>query len=322
MSWQVIFEERHHEPGYVYIAGSLSERILKIGTALSTHRQQNYLRNKKYGDIDDWVLLYHAWVDERGRIEHDARRPLKRYQELRYYWKDGRRQKARELVRCDFSTAREALLSCLSEDQRANAWQRRDCEDYEFSVRAAERLREMRAHQVAEHEAREAARANQKLLMPLLMKKLDEFEFSVRTGNCLKNDGLVYLGDLLIKTEVEMLRTSNFGRKSLNEIKKELAQLGLHLGMEIGRWPPNNIDALVALAGTPFVTLVEDLELSVRSANCLKNDNIVYVGELVQRTEAEMLRTPNFGRRSLNEIKEALAQLGLHLGMELSNWPT
>ena len=66
---------------------------------------------------------------------------------------------------------------------------------------------------------------------------------------------------------------------------------------------------------------VDELELSVRSANCLKNDNIVYIGDLIQKTEAEMLRTPNFGRKSLNEIKEVLAQMGLHLGMDVPNWP-
>ena len=66
---------------------------------------------------------------------------------------------------------------------------------------------------------------------------------------------------------------------------------------------------------------VDELELSVRSANCLKNDNIIYIGDLVQKSEAEMLRTPNFGRKSLNEIKEVLAQMALHLGMEVSGWP-
>jgi len=66
---------------------------------------------------------------------------------------------------------------------------------------------------------------------------------------------------------------------------------------------------------------VDELELSVRSANCLKNDNIVYIGDLVQKSEAEMLRTPNFGRKSLNEIKEVLTNMGLHLGMEIPSWP-
>ena len=66
---------------------------------------------------------------------------------------------------------------------------------------------------------------------------------------------------------------------------------------------------------------VDELELSVRSANCLKNDNIIYIGDLVQKSEGEMLRTPNFGRKSLNEIKEVLAGMGLHLGMEIPGWP-
>ncbi len=66
---------------------------------------------------------------------------------------------------------------------------------------------------------------------------------------------------------------------------------------------------------------VDELELSVRSANCLKNDNFIYIGDLVQKTEQEMLRTPNFGRKSLNEIKEVLAQMGLQLGMEIPDWP-
>ena len=66
---------------------------------------------------------------------------------------------------------------------------------------------------------------------------------------------------------------------------------------------------------------VDELELSVRSANCLKNDNIIYIGDLVQKSETDMLRTPNFGRKSLNEIKEVLGQMSLHLGMEIPNWP-
>ena len=66
---------------------------------------------------------------------------------------------------------------------------------------------------------------------------------------------------------------------------------------------------------------VEELELSVRSANCLKNADIRLIGELVQKTEGEMLRTKNFGRKSLNEIKEILTQMGLHLGMKVENFP-
>jgi len=66
---------------------------------------------------------------------------------------------------------------------------------------------------------------------------------------------------------------------------------------------------------------VDDLELTVRSANCLKAENIYYIGDLIQRSETELLKTPNLGRKSLNEIKEVLATRGLTLGMKLENWP-
>ncbi|MGE0230455.1 MAG: DNA-directed RNA polymerase subunit alpha [Flavobacteriaceae bacterium] len=79
---------------------------------------------------------------------------------------------------------------------------------------------------------------------PALLKKVDELELSVRSANCLKNDNIVYIGDLIQKTEAEMLRTPNFGRKSLNEIKEVLVSMGLHLGMEVEGWPPENIEDL------------------------------------------------------------------------------
>ena len=79
---------------------------------------------------------------------------------------------------------------------------------------------------------------------PALLKKVDELELSVRSANCLKNDNIVYIGDLIQKTEAEMLRTPNFGRKSLNEIKEVLSSMGLRLGMEIPGWPPENIEEM------------------------------------------------------------------------------
>lgn len=79
---------------------------------------------------------------------------------------------------------------------------------------------------------------------PVLLKKVDELELSVRSANCLKNDNIVYIGDLIQKSESEMLRTPNFGRKSLNEIKEVLASMGLHLGMDIEGWPPEDVDVL------------------------------------------------------------------------------
>jgi DNA-directed RNA polymerase subunit alpha len=91
----------------------------------------------------------------------------------------------------------------------------------------------------------EAQRAIPELAFnPALLKKVDELELSVRSANCLKNDNITYIGDLIQKSESEMLRTPNFGRKSLNEIKEVLAQMGLHLGMEVTGWPPENIEEL------------------------------------------------------------------------------
>jgi DNA-directed RNA polymerase subunit alpha len=85
-----------------------------------------------------------------------------------------------------------------------------------------------------------------------LLRKVDELELSVRSANCLKNDNIVYIGDLVQKTEGEMLRTPNFGRKSLNEIKDVLTQMGLHLGMKIPNWPPENIEELAKKLDEPF----------------------------------------------------------------------
>jgi DNA-directed RNA polymerase subunit alpha len=81
-------------------------------------------------------------------------------------------------------------------------------------------------------------------------------------------------------------------------------------------------DAKVSSVVDPLLTRpVDDLELTVRSANCLKAENIYYIGDLIQRTETELLKTPNLGRKSLNEIKEVLASRGLTLGMKLDSWP-
>ena len=85
-----------------------------------------------------------------------------------------------------------------------------------------------------------------------LLRKVDELELSVRSANCLKNDNIVYIGDLVQKSEQEMLRTPNFGRKSLNEIKELLEQMNLELGMEVPNWPPDNVEELARRLDEPF----------------------------------------------------------------------
>jgi len=85
-----------------------------------------------------------------------------------------------------------------------------------------------------------------------LLRKVEELELSVRSQNCLKNEGIVYIGDLVTKSEVDMLRTPNFGRKSLHEIKEVLASVGLKFGMEVEGWPIANIEELSKKHEDPF----------------------------------------------------------------------
>ncbi len=103
-----------------------------------------------------------------------------------------------------------------------------------------------------EPEAKDKGERAELPFSPYLLKKVDELELSVRSANCLKNDNIVYIGDLVQKTESEMLKTPNFGRKSLNEIKEVLTSMGLKFGMEVTNWPPENIEDLARKFEDPF----------------------------------------------------------------------
>jgi len=97
-------------------------------------------------------------------------------------------------------------------------------------------------------------------------------------------------------------------------------QLSVFAALE-GTAEPSSAQRVSPTVDPILLRPVDDLELTVRSANCLKAENIYYIGDLIQRTENELLKTPNLGRKSLNEIKEVLAARGLTLGMKLENWP-
>jgi hypothetical protein len=307
MSLSDVYRDRYYNPGYVYIAGSLSERVLKIGVTINIHRQQAYLRNRSYGGIGDWVLLYYVHVDNGGKVEHDARRRLKGYRQITWYKKDRSSQRGREIVKCSFGRALGALLEVMPEERRLKGWQSGRCEEFEFD-RPPPPIEPV-VYPLPDHWKPPAF---------LFSMRVEHLELSIRSSNCLSNAGIVHLGELVTKTEEEMLRTTIFGRKSLNEIKEELARLKLQLGMEIPDWPPAALNDIPNRFPNAVFRRVDELELSVRSSNCLRNDGIIYIGELVQKTEGEMMRTPNFGRKSLNEIKEILSQLGLQLGMKLA----
>jgi len=104
-----------------------------------------------------------------------------------------------------------------------------------------------------EEEEEEKAEVSRELeFNPVLLKKVSHLELSVRSQNCLQNDNIVYIGDLVIKTEAEMLKTQNFGRKSLNEIKEILSKFNLKFGMEIPGWPPENVEELAKKYEDPY----------------------------------------------------------------------
>jgi len=145
---------------------------------------------------------------------------------------------------------------------------------------------------------------------------VSDFELSVRSRNCLKQMNIQSLGDLLNVTETQLMAYKNFGETSLNEIKAMLTQKGLHIGQGLEEATPE------AALGTAQPTVgetgvyarpVSELELSVRSRKCLQRLGINSLGELVARTEADLLATKNFGQTSLNEIKRRLSELGLTL---------
>jgi DNA-directed RNA polymerase subunit alpha len=104
------------------------------------------------------------------------------------------------------------------------------------------------------------------------------------------------------------------------KILKEQAQIFINFSEEFEPELPEP-EIRVERVNENLLKSVDELELSVRSANCLQNANIRYIGDLVQKTESEMLKTKNFGRKSLKEIKEILGEMGLSLGMKLDNWP-
>lgn len=127
----------------------------------------------------------------------------------------------------------------------------------------------------------------------------DALTLEVWTDGSIKADEAVSLASKILKEQLQIFLTFDESLEPSDEIK---AMGSSSLNENLFR-------------------SVDDLELSVRSANCLKNANIRYIGELVVRSEAEMLKTKNFGRKSLNEIKEILVEMGLGLGMKIEGWP-
>ncbi|MHC4265360.1 MAG: tetratricopeptide repeat protein [Planctomycetota bacterium] len=149
----------------------------------------------------------------------------------------------------------------------------------------------------------------------ILETPISDFELSVRSRNCLKKMNLRTVGDLLRITEPELLSYKNFGETSLMEIKKILDSKGLRLGMALEE-NQLSVDISIKAKGEGSEVLhnpVDDLNLSVRARKCLDRLNLRIIGDLIQKTEAELLGCKNFGVTSLNEIKKAINNFGLKL---------
>ena len=149
----------------------------------------------------------------------------------------------------------------------------------------------------------------------MLETPISDFELSVRSRNCRKKMNIRTIGDLLRITEPELLSYKNFGETFLQEIKQVLKNKNLHLGMALDNKPVNaeSLPSDIDPDNEILKKSVEELQLSVRARKCLQRLNMRTIGELIQKTEAELLGVKNFGVTSLNEIKKALTDLGLSL---------
>ena len=146
----------------------------------------------------------------------------------------------------------------------------------------------------------------------LLRRSVDELELSVRTTDCIHNANIYSIGELVQRTRADLLKIKNFGRQSLREITEILAQMGLSLGMKISEGSHRADDSL-------SISL-ESSGLRTRLVKILVNADIIYVGDLVQKTEYNLYRFPGFGRGSLAEVKAFVSRLGFSLGMEIPDW--
>ncbi|MBP7509447.1 MAG: hypothetical protein KA807_16665 [Prolixibacteraceae bacterium] len=162
---------------------------------------------------------------------------------------------------------------------------------------------------------------------------ISDLNFSVRTTNCLKKLGVNILSDLVIRSERELIKTRNFGRKSLQEIKDYLSRVGLNFKITnpdehylLRRFTFNNetektVKTILDPELYPILFIaIEELAFSQRTSNCLKTLKVTYIGDLVRKTETDLLKTKNFGRTSLREIKNKLDIINMQLNTDIDKW--
>ena len=175
---------------------------------------------------------------------------------------------------------------------------------------------------------------------------LDEWELTTRTYNSLKDNGINTLSELLEWSEKKFLTIPGFGKAGISEINNHLNSLNLQLGTNLSEINKRKIKTYVNnknisqkpveknnhIYNEPIkekdmnfnllsINIMEEWPLSVRTYNALKQENIIFLGDLISYNFQDLLKLKNFGRKSLNEIKEVLTAMSLYLGMEIPNWP-
>ena len=168
-----------------------------------------------------------------------------------------------------------------------------------------------------------------------LLAKISDVDFSVRTLNSLKNENVIYLGDLVCYTEFEIKKFRNMGKKSIDEIKAKLTDFNLYLGMELNDWPPSDINNSFEqisyekkiinqkIQETSLIELVKNLDettLSLRAKNALRNLYCNYVGDILQVSKAALFSIPNLGLKSINEIEDYINNLNYNFGDKIVPW--
>jgi DNA-directed RNA polymerase subunit alpha len=198
----------------------------------------------------------------------------------------------------------DSAIACLKEALRADPTNKRAALYLRDSVESLDMYYD--ETQRKEHDRLEA----------VLRIPINEFELSVRSRNCLAKMNVKTLGDMVRKTEPELLAYKNFGETSLREIKQLLESKGLRLGMHREE-EAKRARAQRLRVGTQENAIgsksIADLEFSVRSRKCMQRLNIETLGDLLDKTEADLLATKNFGQTSLNEVKQKLTEMGMSL---------
>ena len=168
-----------------------------------------------------------------------------------------------------------------------------------------------------------------------LLAKISDIDFSVRTLNSLKNENVIYLGDLVCYTEFEIKKFRNMGKKSIDEIKAKLTDFNLYLGMELNDWPPSDINNSFEqisyekkiinqkIQETSLIELIKNLDettLSLRAKNALRNLYCNYVGDILLVSKAALFSIPNLGLKSINEIEDYINSLNYNFGDKIVPW--